>query len=145
MNNRITQNSLTFSPKELLSHRPGGSLNIIQILEFLVFRFFSGKTYCFCLPVVLSSKEKNYINFKSFTNKKLNCLTVFSCKITYSLIIKELILYIRQKLKKYFNLLLKKFIHPPLQGWGFSELNVYKDKGDLYLERKYAKVQSKIS
>jgi len=85
MNNKITQISLTFSPKALLSRRPGGSLNNIQILEFLVFRFFPGKTYCLCLPVVLSVKEKNYINFKSFTYKKLNCLTVFPCKTTYSI------------------------------------------------------------
>ena len=53
--------------------------------SFIFFRFFTSKTYCLCLPVVLSVKEKNYINFKSFTYKKLNCLTVFPCKTTYSI------------------------------------------------------------
>jgi hypothetical protein len=118
--------SLTFSPKALLFLRSVGSL-ITQILEFCIFRFFPSKSYViFCLPVVLSKKEKNCINFENFTYTKCNCLTVLECKTTkthYS-VLKELvvlILYIRQKLKENFNLLSQSLIHPLPQGEGFSE------------------------
>jgi hypothetical protein len=118
--------SLTFSPKALLFLRSVGSLFYEQILEFLVFRFSLSKTYCYCLPVLLSRKEENYFNFEDFTCKKFNCLTVLvyrTNKIHYS-VLKELIvliLYIRQKLKENFNLLSQSLIHPLPQGEGFSE------------------------
>ena len=80
----------TFSPKALLFGCPNRSL-LRDIRVLFSLGFFSSKSYCLCLPVILSKKEKNYINFKNFTNTKLNCLTVLECKTTktYYLIIKE--------------------------------------------------------
>jgi len=77
--------------------------------SFSFFRSFISKTYCLCLLVVLSVKEKNYINFKSFTYKKLNCLTVFPCKTTYSIqflknCLRCTILFITFQLKTFKNL-----------------------------------------
>ena len=73
------------------------TVGLCRLLEFYFFRFFSSKTYCYCSPVVLSNKEKNYINFEDFTYTKLNCFTVLECKTTkiHYLIVKELQYYIQ--------------------------------------------------
>ncbi len=58
--------------------------------SFSFFRFSTSKTYCLCLPVVLSVKEENYINFRVL-HTKVKLFNSFTCKTTYSLLLKELI------------------------------------------------------
>ena len=84
--------SFTFSSKALLFGRPDRSL-LRDTRVLLSLGFFTSKTDCYCLPVILSSKEKNYINFKNFTYTKLNSLTVLEYRTpkTYYLFFKELI------------------------------------------------------
>jgi len=60
--------SFTFSPKALLFGRPDRSpFRDIRVLFSL--GSLSNKTYCLCLPVVLSKKEKDYINFRVLLTK----------------------------------------------------------------------------
>ncbi len=127
MSKNIKQISLTFSPKALLSCRPGSSLfRDIRVLFSL--GFFSSKTDCHCLPVVLSKKEKNYINFRVL-HTKVKLFNSFTCKTTYSLLVKEL-LYIRQKVMKTFNMLSNCLIYSLLiEGKGFLRL-FYKNTGE---------------
>ena len=118
MFNIIKNLSFTFSPRALLSVVPTVVSN--EILEFLFSLGFSDylhlvlatSSHQYFQPCEInnSRKQKNYINFENFIYKKLNCLTVLVCKTTkthYS-VVKELnvlLLYMRQKLKKTFNLL----------------------------------------
>jgi len=64
-----------------------------EILEFYFFRTFFSKTYCRCLPVVLSKKEKDYINFRVL-HTRVKLFNSFICKTIYSLLLKELKYYI---------------------------------------------------
>ena len=89
MLSKLKKFSLTFSPKALLFGRPDRSLNFIQILEFNFFSPFFSKTDCYCLPVILSKKEKEYINFRVL-HTKVKLFNSFTCKTTYSLLVKEL-------------------------------------------------------
>ncbi len=92
-----------------------------KLPEFLFFRFSLSRTYWNCLPVLLSGKQENYINSKSFTDKELSCLTVLPCLPTRTLnLSKNLILYnIRQKLQKFFNFCLIVSFIPSQKGRGF--------------------------
>jgi len=119
---KLNKFSFTFSPRALLFRRPGGSLfRDIRVLFSL--GSFSSKTNCHCLPVVLSKKEKDYINFRVL-HTKVKLFNSFICKTMYSLLLKEQ-LYIRQKLKESFNLLSQSLIHPLPQGERFSQtLNI---------------------
>ena len=88
---KLNRFSFTFSPKALLSGRPDRrSFQTIRVLFSL--GSFSSKSYCLCLPVVLSKKEKDYINLRVLLTKvkQFNC---FLCKTTYSELLKELIMY----------------------------------------------------
>ena len=89
MSKKLNKFSFTFSPKAFLSVVP--TVVPFGIVEFLVFRISPSKTDCYCLPVVLSTKEEIYINFRVLLTrvKQFNC---FLCKTTYSELFKELIL-----------------------------------------------------
>jgi len=80
--------SFTFSPKAFLSVVP--TVVPYGIVEFLIFRISPSKTDCYCSPVVLSTKEEIYINFRVLLTKvkQFDC---FLCKTTYSELLKELI------------------------------------------------------
>ena len=99
---KLKKFSLIFSPKALLFLRSVGSLVKNQILEFLFFRTSLGETYCYCLPVVLSKKEEVYINFRVL-HTKVKLFNSFTCKTTYSELLKELINILSIDKRKTFN------------------------------------------
>jgi len=78
------------------------TVGLCRLLEFLIFRISPSKTYCYCLPVILSKKEEIYINLRVLLikAKQFNC---FLYKTTYSELLKELkysILYILSLFKR---------------------------------------------
>ena len=83
--------SFTFSSRALLFGRPDRrSLQTIRVLFSL--GSFSSKSDCHCLPVVLSKKEKDYINFRVLLTE-VKLFNSFICKTSYSELLKELTYY----------------------------------------------------
>lgn len=62
------------------------------ILEFCFFRISTSKSYCCCLPVVLSKKEEIYFNFRVL-HTEVKLFNSFLCKTSYSELLKELFNY----------------------------------------------------
>jgi len=87
---KIKNLSFTFSSKALLSVVP--TVVLFRILEFRFFSLFTSKTYCYCSPVILSKKEKRYINFRVLLTR-VELFNSFLCKTTYSELLKELFNY----------------------------------------------------
>ena len=88
MLSKLKNLSFTFSPKALPFGRPDRSLfRDIRVLFSL--GSFSSKSDCLCLPVILSKKEKDYINFRVLLTK-VKLFNSFLCKTIYSLLFKEL-------------------------------------------------------
>jgi hypothetical protein len=83
---KLNNLSFTFSPRAFLSVVP--TVVPFGIVEFLIFRISPSKTDCLCLPVVLSTKEEIYINFRVLLTK-VKLFNSFLCKTTYSLLLKE--------------------------------------------------------
>ena len=99
---KLKKFSLTFSPKALLFGRPDRSLLRDNRVLFSL-GLSTSKTDCCCLPVVLSTKEESYINFRVL-HTKVKLFNSFLCKTTYSLLFKEQITIIL----KYFRFSSKK-------------------------------------
>ncbi|KKL85602.1 hypothetical protein LCGC14_1953140, partial [marine sediment metagenome] len=117
MNNMIKQISLTLSYLLSVTFRsPYGRFLELLIQEitrvFLSLGFLialawfslikSFYQYFQLCRIFNSRKQKNYINFKSFTYKKLNCLTVLPCKTIYSIQISKNCLRLYHLIKHFF-------------------------------------------
>ena len=90
---KLKKFSLTFSPKALLFGRPNRSLLRDNRVLFSL-GLSTSKAYCCCLPVILSTKEESYINFRVLLTK-VKLFDSFTCKTSYSLLLKELLVLYR--------------------------------------------------